>query len=373
MLLRATIILVLHAAAAHASRYLRGTTDEELLIGWKGETFNADRNRVMTQAEKLNKEDRERGTWVEQVSWEPRAYVLHNFMTAAECDELVRIAKPRLARSGVIDEVTGAPKEDDIRTSHDTFLLRHSKKVIADVEERLARFTMLPWSHGEDLLILRYQHGEKYDAHQDVADTSSNSGRLLSAEGGHRAATVLMYLSDVEEGGETAFVTSKNWIDPETAKLNGPWSPCADGKVAVKPRKGEALLFWNLKPNGKIDHRSTHAAFIGPALLLPAFLLHTGDECVCRARFLLSRKAATNAASRSKHCTARPRGAWCPAGDRPAALCTARPRGAWCPAGDPPAALCTKRRPCWTTPVPTPCFQIATPGPVIIPGMVGPR
>lgn len=54
--------------------------------------------------------------------------------------------------------------------------------------------------NGESIQILHYQNGEKYEPHYDYFHDKNNQ-----ALGGHRIATVLMYLSNVEKGGETIF------------------------------------------------------------------------------------------------------------------------------------------------------------------------
>lgn len=54
--------------------------------------------------------------------------------------------------------------------------------------------------NGEDIQVLRYEHGQKYDPHYDYFVDKVNIAR-----GGHRVATVLMYLTDVAKGGETVF------------------------------------------------------------------------------------------------------------------------------------------------------------------------
>jgi prolyl 4-hydroxylase len=54
--------------------------------------------------------------------------------------------------------------------------------------------------NGESIQILHYQNGEKYEPHFDYFHDKKN--QVL---GGHRIATVLMYLSHVEKGGETIF------------------------------------------------------------------------------------------------------------------------------------------------------------------------
>lgn len=48
--------------------------------------------------------------------------------------------------------------------------------------------------------MLRYEEGQKYESHHDYFVDKVNIVR-----GGHRMATVLMYLTDVAKGGETVF------------------------------------------------------------------------------------------------------------------------------------------------------------------------
>ena len=59
--------------------------------------------------------------------------------------------------------------------------------------------------------VLRYHRGQQYGAHYDVFDEDGKEEVL----GGDRVATVLMYLSHVDHGGETVFPNSEVRLDRE--------------------------------------------------------------------------------------------------------------------------------------------------------------
>lgn len=195
--------------------------------------------------------------WLEHLSWKPRSWLYHNFLTHEEADHLVQLAKPSMERSTVVDADTGKSVLDSVRTSSGTFLSRYQDAVVRDVEDRLAHWTHIPVLHGEDLQVLQYEPGQKYEEHWDWFDKEEIK-KIDPNDETNRVATILIYLSDVDEGGETSFSRS-TWLN-ETLQRHSQPSECAGNKLFVKPSKGDALLFWDLMPDGQTgDKWSMHA------------------------------------------------------------------------------------------------------------------
>ncbi|KAL8143193.1 hypothetical protein V2J09_016225 [Rumex salicifolius] len=190
--------------------------------------------------------------WIEFVSWEPRAFVYHNFLSKEECKYLIDVATPHMQKA---------------RTSSGAFLTRGQDKIISNIEKRIADWTFIPADHGEGLHVLHYKVGQKYDAHFDYFADNYNT-----KIGGQRMATVLIYLSDVEEGGETVFPNAKG--NHSAVPYWDELSQCAKGGLSVKPKMGDALLFWSMKPDATLDPLSLHAN-VGS---IDALLTATTDE-----------------------------------------------------------------------------------------------
>lgn len=189
---------------------------------------------------------------VTQLSSRPRAFLYSGFLSDTECDHLVSLAKGSMEKSMVADNDSGKSVASQARTSSGTFLAKHEDEIVSAIEKRVAAWTFLPEENAESLQVLRYETGQKYDAHFDYFHDRNNL-KL----GGQRVATVLMYLTDVKKGGETVFPNAEG---SHLQYKDETWSECSRSGLAVKPKKGDALLFFNLHVNATADTGSLHGS-----------------------------------------------------------------------------------------------------------------
>ena len=187
------------------------------------------------------------------LSTSPRSVMYRNFASDADCDAIVEAARSRLHKSGLaLKRGETLETTKNIGTSSGTFLTSKMEQsgALKRVEEKMARATHIPATHGEAYNILRYEIGQKYDSHYDMFDPSQ-----YGPQRSQRVASFLLYLTTPDEGGETVFpLEGQNGLN----RLRGiDYTSCEAG-LKVKPRKGDALLFWRRLSNNTFDRSSLH-------------------------------------------------------------------------------------------------------------------
>ena len=195
------------------------------------------------------------------VSCAPKVYEIDNFLSEAEVDHIMNIArkidmKPSSTGQG---ENTGSEKKTKTRTSYNTWVGRETDQIIDSIYRRSADLLRIDealmrhrsdFEHpdygskktiAEQLQLVHYNVGQEYTAHHDFGYAAA--GDKIQ---GARFATLLFYLNEPPKGGETEF---PRWYNGETS-----------AGLTAKPKKGKAVLFYSQLPDGNMDDLSHHAA-----------------------------------------------------------------------------------------------------------------
>jgi prolyl 4-hydroxylase len=134
----------------------------------------------------------------------PPLRVFDGLLADDECAALIELAKPRLARARTVD-AHGGQQIDAHRTSDGMFFALGEQPLIQRIESRIAALLGVPVDHGEGLQVLHYLPGQQYEPHQDWFDPQQPGYAAITATGGQRIASLVMYLNTPEAGGGTAF------------------------------------------------------------------------------------------------------------------------------------------------------------------------
>lgn len=168
----------------------------------------------------------------------PHVVLFENVLTHDECDALIAECLPRIERAGVVDSERGGSKISPIRTSELAAVQRGATPMVARIDERIARLTGVPVAQGEPLQVMRYGVGAEYRPHFDYFHLDQPGQAVLLERGGQRISSLVIYLNDVEAGGETTFPRSG---------------------LAIAPRKGCAVYFAYTDAQSRVDPMSYHA------------------------------------------------------------------------------------------------------------------
>ncbi|XP_040071202.1 prolyl 4-hydroxylase subunit alpha-1-like [Ixodes scapularis] len=181
---------------------------------------------------------------LEEFNLKPYIVVLHDVIQDRDLEELIAFAKPRLMISKTYsDDMELSP----IRTSSNTWLFEQNATIASRLNRYLRALLGMGTSdsnfEAEPYQLANYGTGGHYLPHHDYlydvyedSDETDEFSRVPSY--GDRLATLMIYMSDVEEGGATVF-----------PKLG----------VRLTPKKGDAAFWWNLKTSGAVEKLTLHA------------------------------------------------------------------------------------------------------------------
>lgn len=209
------------------------------------------------------------------LSHSPRVFEIENLFSPEEGDAI---------RQAALDEADGGNRfqrsatghtgnVDPFRTSDNAFV-SHTNPTSLKVQRRAFSLLRMPYDNAlaDGIQVLRYNISGGYRWHTDWFPEKTVYGRNhdVTRGGVNRFATVFLFLSDVEFGGQTGFPEAEG----DTSELNkalalaektmqpGSWEIEAVqkcfGRLSVKPAKAKAILFYSLKPNGRGDPMSMH-------------------------------------------------------------------------------------------------------------------
>jgi prolyl 4-hydroxylase len=136
---------------------------------------------------------------------QPRVVVFGGFLSDEECDGLMALAQPRLARSETVDNTTGGSEVNAARTSDGMFFERGEAPLVQAIEQRIAELVHWPVERGEGVQVLRYRPGAEYRPHFDYFDPALPGTPRILQRGGQRVGTLVMYLNTPQGGGATTF------------------------------------------------------------------------------------------------------------------------------------------------------------------------
>ncbi|KAF5024431.1 hypothetical protein F66182_3517 [Fusarium sp. NRRL 66182] len=196
---------------------------------------------------------------VEILSIDPLVMYINNFLSDYEVDHLLDLSRDKFEQSPVYDENLKTVIDRRFRTSqsamvqkNDTVgqcLSRRMKSILGNVQH----------IDTEPIQIVKYEPDERFHVHMDWFDKPRN--RTYSREHPqrpyNRLASIFTYLDDNCTGGETYFPQ----VQGVSAVADGDkFSRTESGKgLLVRPKRGNAVFWNNLLPNGTGDPRVAHA------------------------------------------------------------------------------------------------------------------
>ena len=164
-------------------------------------------------------------------------FTIPQFLTNEECDYIVKVTETGSTRSSVAGTGAQSIIYNEGRTSS-TAVLQDTDPVISQVNQKMYTELGIEGPYSEPTQGQIYEVGQEFRHHQDAFGKDAYHNHCLSS--GQRTWTFMIYLNDVEEGGETDFPTLQKTITPV---------------------KGTAVVWKNSDGTGSENPAALHAGF----------------------------------------------------------------------------------------------------------------
>ncbi|XP_075543964.1 prolyl 4-hydroxylase subunit alpha-1-like [Dermacentor variabilis] len=163
---------------------------------------------------------------LEVLSLKPRVVVISDFLSPSEVHFIRSAAQKGFERAGIYSPTTVEGMPSWKRIGKVSWLWDSDHNFLQRLSRRIAVTTGVSLESAEAYQVANYGIGGHYTPHMDAHGFDKVADHV-DIRDGNRLATMLMYLTDVAAGGATAFV-----------RLG----------VAVKPRVGDALFWYDVEP-----------------------------------------------------------------------------------------------------------------------------
>jgi prolyl 4-hydroxylase len=161
-------------------------------------------------------------------------YEVEDFLGSADCEKIIEIMTADLTASTITNPDQNLSY---VRTSSTSHLRKDSSTFVKQLNETIHKFMNIPVELGEEVQAQRYDVGQQFQDHTDWFDETLEFNKP-HLNMGQRTWTLMVYLNNVEEGGETDF--------PEVG-------------YTFKPKKGKAVIWNNLYENKQGNPFTKHA------------------------------------------------------------------------------------------------------------------
>ncbi len=168
----------------------------------------------------------------------PRIVVIDSFASPEECAWLIERGRPGLRRARVYHGSEKLETADNRTNSEADFTVFRMDVLLSLLRERMAVAMRAPTSHFEITKLLHYRGGEHFGLHADFLELNTPELVREVERRGQRSMTLLVYLNDDYEGGETEF--------PKAG-------------FRFKGGRGGAMFFTNIDASGAPDYSTVHA------------------------------------------------------------------------------------------------------------------